>query len=68
MSDKGDITLLVVIVLILSVMSFCVGFSGGERYIRERAIEAGVGRWTVDPRTGATGFEFVTVKQEREHE
>lgn len=54
----------VVIVFALFLVAFAfgalAGLESGKNTIRKAAIEAGVARYTVDPRTGATRFEFTT--------
>ena len=37
---------------------FSVGHGNGRDATRREAIEAGVAQWTVDPKTGATTFEW----------
>ena len=47
-----------VMVLILMGVCFHVGGCVSEKAVREQAIEAHVGRWTIDPATGVREFEF----------
>lgn len=50
--------------LVSVVMIFTLGLAVGLHWdsgdaVRKAAIQAGVARWTVDERTGKTGFEWV---------
>ncbi len=46
------------LVLIISVTIFGLGVSTSTYYERAKAIEANVGRYAVDPKTGATTFVY----------
>ena len=59
MSDDGLFIIFFAGTLLAAVFAWMCG-SGYERAsIREQAIAAGVGTYTVDPKTGGTSFEWV---------
>lgn len=39
-------------------IAYAIGNDAGKREIREKAVEAGAGRWCCDPLTGETEFFF----------
>ncbi len=57
--DSGYIILLLVIAA--CVMSSLVGWGTGS-YVagreQQKAIDAGVGRWRIDPKSGSSEFEY----------
>ncbi len=58
-NDKYVAMLVVIAFLTMGVVT--VGKCGhaiGIHYERQKAIEAGVGRWVVDPATGNTEFKY----------
>lgn len=62
MSDLGKISGVLVVVALLHFAGFLNGYRSGERIGVEReqqkAVEAGVGRWTIDPVSGEKTFEY----------
>lgn len=54
----------VIIVLLLSG-AVCIGLSLGQRFERDAAVEAGVGRWPVDTELGTKQFEYFSPCEKR---
>ena len=55
--DKAGCAMLVIFVAAMLVVSF-LACDWGRSIERERAVQAGVGRWTTDPKTGDTTFVY----------
>ena len=63
MDTRDKILLSIVVAMIFMVLfwlGILLGHSVAEATVRSEAIEAGVARYTVDPKTGETTFEWVT--------
>lgn len=63
MSDTEDKMLMAffwTLVIAMIVCIFGAGYSAGCGSTSQKAIEAGVARYTVDEKTGATKFEWIT--------
>lgn len=60
MVEKIDGWWVVPLTFLVGVMcGFSLGVGFGDHSKRTEAIEAGVARYTVDPKTGETNFEWV---------
>lgn len=46
----------------------CFGHTAGVRHIQQKAIVAHAGRWSINPKTGLTVFEFISDTTVREHD
>ena len=63
--DKADRCFFWVSVTMASVFSFLIGVGCGKDYERQKAIEANVGQWTVEEKTGKVEFVY-GVKNEKQ--
>lgn len=54
----NDALVYVFAAFIIFGLGLASGCEGGRGMVRRAAIEHGVAEWTVDPRTGATKFEW----------
>jgi hypothetical protein len=56
--DQGDGCVTVFFVVVMFTLGFYAGYIGGTEAQHGAAVEAGVARYEVDPRTGETQFVY----------
>lgn len=61
--NNKETVILVVIMFIGVLASFCAGVLEGAKATRRLAIKAGVGHYVANPTNGITQFEFKTQTQ-----
>ena len=57
-ADTWGCVFLCLIGVVVIGSTFMLGFTVGQDYAQNRAIEYGVGRWVINPQSGRKSFEY----------